>query len=486
MKKVLIGVGIIAGVLLAIYVGFAIYFNSHYIFNTTINSIDSTGKTPEYVIKKCSSVASDYLLTIKDRNDNKFHIKGIDIDYQYVPLGEEEEILESQNPWAWPESFFKSYEYDLSTSVSFDPALYEKVFDELEIFSKDYITEPVDACVKINSDNYEVVPEINGNSPVKEKINSLVIEALESENDSIVLTDDCYLTPNVLSTDTVITNAAETIERYINSPVHYLIDNANENFTSEMILKMLSIDSKGNVNIDRSIADQFAQHLASTYNTYADVREFRTTKGDTIKIGGGDYGWVINKPAEADQIIADLEGGVPVEREPIYSQRAIKSGLDDIGDTYIEIDYTNQHLWYYKDGDLVSDTDIVSGNLNKHNGSVDGVFKIAYKQKDATLVGEGYSSPVSYFMPFAYNIGIHDASWRSSFGKQIYKTSGSHGCINVPKKAVIKLFDEVATGTPVVAYYREKVELTNNAARISNAYSYVQTDDNDNSKKKKH
>ena len=27
---------------------------------------------------------------------------------------------------------------------------------------------------------------------------------------------------------------------------------------------------------------------------------------------------------------------------------------------------------------------------------------------------------------------MHDATWRGKFGGQIYKTSGSHGCINLP------------------------------------------------------
>ena len=82
-------------------------------------------------------------------------------------------------------------------------------------------------------------------------------------------------------------------------------------------------------------------------------------------------------------------------------------------------------------------------------------------------------------MPFAYNIGIHDAGWKSKFGGTIYKTAGSHGCINVPPAFAKKLFGMVEVGTPVIAYYREKVELTNNAARMSNAYSYVEKEDKD-------
>ena len=218
------------------------------------------------------------------------------------------------------------------------------------------------------------------------------------------------------------------------------------------------------------------KQLASKYNTFGRKRSFKTSSGDTIEIGGGDYGWVVSKKKEKAQLLSDLEGGKPVEREPVYEQTALYRGADDIGNTYIEIDYTKQHMWYYKDGALQMESDFVSGNLARQNGSVDGVYKIVYKQRNATLVGEGYSSPVSYFMPFAYNIGIHDASWRDTFGGTIYKTSGSHGCINVPPAFAEQLFNAVDKGTPVVAYYREAVTLTNNAAKMSNAYSYVAPD----------
>ena len=190
------------------------------------------------------------------------------------------------------------------------------------------------------------------------------------------------------------------------------------------------------------------------------------------KIGGGDYGWVINKKGEAAQIVEDIKNGESVTREPKYEQRAFVEGADDIGNTYIEIDYTNQHLWYYKDGSLVVDSDLVSGNLNNGNGSPDGVFKVISRQSPATLKGEDYESDVTYFMPFAYNVGLHDASWRSSFGGSIYKNGGSHGCINLPYDAADTIYKNVELGTPVVAYYREDVKLTSNNAKVSNAYSY--------------
>ena len=48
-----------------------------------------------------------------------------------------------------------------------------------------------------------------------------------------------------------------------------------------------------------------------------------------------------------------------MEREPVYEQTALYRGADDIGNTYIEIDYTKQHMWYYKDGALQMESDFV-------------------------------------------------------------------------------------------------------------------------------
>lgn len=118
------------------------------------------------------------------------------------------------------------------------------------------------------------------------------------------------------------------------------------------------------------------------------------------------------------------------EREPVYSQTANSHGENDYGNSYVEINLTSQHLFVYKNGSLVVDSDFVSGNLSKGHGSPTGAFSVTYTTTDAVLRGEDYATPVKYWMPFAGDVGMHDASWRKSFGGNIYKTNGSHGCIN--------------------------------------------------------
>ena len=321
-----------------------------------------------------------------------------------------------------------------------------------------------------------MIEEKKGCKPIYDSILAEVKDALDNELPKLNLSDNCYEAPEITKDSDTIKNEKEALDKYTASTVTYKIEGADEKLDSAKILDMLSISDDGSVSIDDANVTKYVQQLASKYNTFGRKRSFKTSSGDTIEIGGGDYGWVVSKKNEKAQLLSDLEGGKPVEREPVYEQTALHRGADDIGNTYIEIDYTKQHMWYYKDGALQMESDFVSGNLARQNGSVDGVYKIVYKQRNATLVGEGYSSPVSYFMPFAYNIGIHDASWRDTFGGTIYKTSGSHGCINVPPAFAEQLFNAVDKGTPVVAYYREAVTLTNNAAKMSNAYSYVAPD----------
>ena len=56
-------------------------------------------------------------------------------------------------------------------------------------------------------------------------------------------------------------------------------------------------------------------------------------------------------------------------------------------------------------------------------------------------------------MPFNSNVGIHDADrWRSEYGGNIYKTNGSHGCVNMQSEAAEKVFNIVNKGTPVIVY----------------------------------
>lgn len=473
----------IAAATLLILIGFGCFFyarvrhyRTHFFPGTVMSGVDVSELTAEEANDKVARFVADYLLTIDCREDQKYNITGPSIGYAYVPNGEIEQILAQQDAIDWIKQRKTQKKQDIRLDTTFDETLLEQELRNLPCMQEDQMTAPENAKIDWVDDGYQLVPEVMGTTLVFDQVLLAVTQAVRDGETELDL-EAYYENPTVYSDDAALNTCMDTIEKYYGSSITYTFGKQEPyELTNEVIQSWLDVDDDYQVSVDDEKVTNFVQMMASAYNTYGDRREFKTSLGDTLQVGGGDYGWVIDKEKEKEQIYEDLAAGGHIEREPVYQQTAKKHGANDIGSTYVEIDYTNQHLWYYKNGELVIDTDIVSGNLSRNNGSPDGVFKIVYKQRNATLVGEGYSSPVNYFMPYAYNVGIHDASWRSKFGDQIYLTSGSHGCINVPPEIAKKLYDVLEIGTPVVTYYREKVYLTAENARISNAYSYISED----------
>lgn len=464
---------IVLFLILGVYLGFSFYFKSHFFYQTKLDDVEVGGMTAEEAADELKSEAKNYLLTIYDRDGNEYQIYGLKIDYEYTPAGEEEKLLEEQKSFLWPSKIFKEQKLDMDKSMAYDEKLLKEEVDSLECFLPENMVYPTDASIEMTDEGYELISETQGSYLISDKVYTLVKAAVEAGETKITFTDELYEKPQKTSEDETLKQCMDKINSYFGAEITYTFGKKKEIVDKSVISSWITVDENYNVTFDENKVASYVQSLASKYNTYGDEREFKTTKGDVVTIGGGDYGWVIDKEAEREALLEEVKSGEVKTKEPVYSQTALYRDEDDIGDTYIEIDYTNQHLWYYEQGKMKLDTDIVSGNISRGNGSPDGVFKIVYKKSPAVLKGEDYESDVTYFMPFAYNVGIHDASWRNGkFGGSIYKTSGSHGCINVSEEAATKIYEIVEVGTPVIAYYREKVKLTAENTKISNAYSY--------------
>ena len=134
--------------------------------------------------------------------------------------------------------------------------------------------------------------------------------------------------------------------------------------------------------------------------------------------------------------------------------RTITSGAygESVGGTYVEISIKQQYMWLYVDRKLVCETDVVTGNDDGYCNTPTGCFSITSRARNTYLNGVGYSSFVNYWMGFYGGCGIHDASWRSSYGGTIYKGNGSHGCVNTPYSKVQKIYNNTGYGTPVIVY----------------------------------
>jgi hypothetical protein len=210
--------------------------------------------------------------------------------------------------------------------------------------------------------------------------------------------------------------------------------------------------------IDKTIEVELA-----SYDTVGKAREFKTSTGETITVTGGTYGKIFSSDLETEYLIdffteemekaqSDEEYNPEFEeRTPIYSRDL----PEEIGNTYIEVSIEKQHVWVYTDGNLTMESDCVTGKLDGSHATPTGTFFISEIQNGRTLRPAGSTSGtwVNKWMRITSDgVGLHDAYWRSAFGGTIYKASGSHGCINLPKTFAYNLFDIAYLNEPIIVY----------------------------------
>ena len=224
----------------------------------------------------------------------------------------------------------------------------------------------------------------------------------------------------------------------------------------EVIAKSLLKDwielKEKEVDVDAEKVREYIVELAKKYDTFGSSRKFKTNTGNIITTNGGTYGWMTHRGKTTDALIQHIKAGEDKTIEPVYSYTALSRNSDDIGTSYVEIDLYQQMVYVYINGELKVKTPTVTGNIAQGHNTPRGVDAITYKQNGAVLRGEDYASPVKYWMPFNGDVGLHDADWRTSFGGDIYKTNGSHGCINLPPGNAKSIFDLVYPGMPVIVH----------------------------------
>ena len=121
--------------------------------------------------------------------------------------------------------------------------------------------------------------------------------------------------------------------------------------------------------------------------------------------------------------------------------------------TYIDVDLENQMVTYILDGNVAWESPCVSGDVSKQRRTPTGVYAVYGHVKGTYLDGPTWHNWVDYWMPFTRGgCGLHDATWRSKFGGEIYKTNGSHGCVNLPHDKAEELFGMITIGTVVIVH----------------------------------
>jgi len=445
------------------YFSQALTYQEAFLPNTTINGIDASKKTVDEVKAAIDEELSGYELKVLGRNGYEEVITKDEIGLHSEFDGSLETLIGEQDPMTWITALHTSAEHEIGTMIVYDEAKLDARMKALACMDPAQMIEPQDAYLseyQSSTKSYEIVPAVEGTVLVEENVKKAIEDAvmnLQSEVDLDAAT--CYTKPTIATDDEELQALAAQLNCYVGAAVNHTFGNTKEVLDGDTIHQWLTINGD-QVTLDESQITAYIRSLAKKYNTAYGSRKVKTSYGKTVTIAGGPYGWRMNEPKEAAAVLEIIKNGEQQTREPEYLQKAASHGEYDYGDTYVEINLTAQHLFFYKDGKLVVEADFVSGNSAKGWATPAGTYPLTYKERNATLNGEDYSTPVSYWMPFNGNIGLHDADWRASFGGTIYKTNGSHGCVNLPPSAAKIIYENISAGDPILCYHLGDTEST--------------------------
>ncbi|MCH4072445.1 L,D-transpeptidase family protein [Pseudoramibacter sp.] len=446
-------IGIIVGIIAIIYAGFAVYYHSHFLPRTTINGVAVSGKTIAQTDSALKNRADTYTVELKGRNSETEKISATALGLKYQGKSRVSALLNQQNAWSWPARLVakdKAY-----SAISCDTDKLNYLISHLFQVSGSQVKEARNAQPVYKDGKIVIEDEVSGNTVDQTKLKKLILSAVKTGSKKIDLkAEDCYVQPKYSATSAKVKKAAAKMNKMLNAQITYTFGSDKVVVDKSVFGAWLTVDDNMNVQIDETQLKKYLYDLAYKTNTYYGKHTFKTTGGSTITVNGGNYGWRIDRDAEAKKLTAEIKAGKVISRDPEYSKKGKvrNSTYDDIGDSYVEVSINDQHMWVYKDGKKVVDTAVVTGDVTKGNGTTPGAYYIAYKERHATLKGEGYSTPVSYWMPFNGGQGIHDSYWRGAYGGTIYRGNGSHGCVNTPPAQVALVWDNVSQGTPVIVY----------------------------------
>lgn len=460
-KKAFIIGGSFLGVLLLVYLGFAWYFSSHFLINTKINGTDFSLKSVEQVETYKKKQVENYELTLKEANNGIEVIKGSDILLEYVPGEALDKLVKKQNNLLWITSLFKAPQIKAEIGVKYDENALTRAIGNLQIMVPENQSASVNAQPQFQDTGFVVVPEVYGTQIDVEKFSNNVKAAINGFLPELDMKKaKCYLEPRFLSDSPEVNAAKDAMNKYLGASITYDFNPNTEVINAAVISQWVKVDQDMNVTFDAGAVQAFVQSLADKYNTLGKTRSFVSGSGKTVSVTASNYGWQIDQEAEYNALIANIQNAETVTREPHYASRAVSHGDRDFGDTYAEVDLTNQQIYFIQNGQVVLQSACVTGNPNKGYATPPGLFSLAYKATDQILRGQRmpdgtleYETPVKYWMPFNGGIGFHDATWQPSFGGSRYQTVGSHGCVNLPYDVAGSLYSLISAGTPVICYF---------------------------------
>lgn len=460
--KFLITVGVLAAALGGTYAYGCERFKGKYLPNTYINGYDYTGMTVKEAEDLYAENWRDLKLTYDRLDGTTESIAYADFDYIHTMDMNFQQVYETQDYKKWPLAYINKTVINTPEGYQYNRSKLEQLVWGLECVSSPDIQDPVNAAILKGDSGYYLRESSDGNRLDVQKVISLTVDSVNNMGQEINLEKEgCYKKAQVRTDNEALQKQIAALDKIQNVKLDISLEGGVfVPLDNSTFLDWITYDpNSGTAGINGESLKNYVAGLAAQYDTWGTQRQFHTTGGDVVTVGGDpmdSYGFKLNQEGTVERIRTALLSGTSQTVEGDFDHYGLTrdSVNEDIGNTYIEISIQRQHMWYYVDGVLQVDTDVVTGKYSDPSRRTpSGVFGVLDKLRDHTMSGSYGSSFCHYCIAFNWDgICIHDSSWRSSYGGSIYIDSGSHGCVNTPIDKVRQIYDQVHLNTPIVIY----------------------------------
>lgn len=466
-KKPVLICGIVVLVLLIVYLAGMLYYNDKFLNGTMVNGSDVGGMTLQKANDQLSKKVNGQSLKLIFNDGQNEVLQSAQLGVSYNKDNSLNQLMKNQNKWAWFIGFFKNEKNTLTDLIQISDENLTNGIASMEHAKEENQIAPTDAYIQYKDGSFSIIEETLGSKfNIEELVKNIKVALSEGKQQLDVTKANGYVKPQVYKDDQDLNNQLKAANEYCLSAITYTTPKGKEiALDGSTLITWLSKQDDGSYTKDESVFKEkltaFVKELASQYNSIGATRTFTGKDGQSHTVSGGTYGFRVSTDSEVNALLKMInENKSENNRIPEHTGQLPSGENGGLGTTYLEINITKQHLWFVKDGAVALESDFVSGKESDPSRlTPNGTYYIYNKERNRVLRGTKqpngkyeYESPVSYWMPFNKGIGLHDASWRSTFGGNIYINSGSHGCINLPTGFAGSLYSQIYVNLPVVVY----------------------------------
>ena len=394
-RSIVRALGIFCGVIIAVvvagYVGMALYFTDRFMPNSSVWGVDVSLMSSSDAQQAVADSVKEYSLKINGMGFD-LDVTGPDTGLRINAATLIKEALSHENPWLWPLELQRDHDDTGTVIATFDNAGLIRLIEEAVSNYNASAEAPTDAGVDydVMTRSYKVTPESTGTALDTQAVLNVANRALANLASVATLDSRALLQPGITAQDERLIAAAEEANRMITADLKLKLgDQVAGEVNGDDIHNWVTIDADYNATLDREAMTSWVGALAQEFNTVGMERTYERADGKTITVSGGVYGWEADTENLVNAIIAGIDNGDigEIEIPTITSGTAYNGpGKRDWGNRYVDIDLTEQHVYFYgDDGEIIWESDCISGTPDGTHDTSTGVFWLNRKASPSKL-----------------------------------------------------------------------------------------------------